>query len=217
MRLAIVGGSDAGIEAARRARDLDTTAEVTVLVADAYPNYSICGLPYYLAGDVPDWRSLAHRSRDELEATGMQPLLGHRVTAIDADAKHLTTRRPDGSIAALEYDRLILATGAVPIRPPIEGLGLDGVHLLHIAMRWTADRATRRLLGCQLVGHQSAQVAKRIDLPAAALHAGWTIDHISDLDLSSSPPFGSPWDVLQIGSQAWTRSIDPTGVPVEAS
>jgi NADPH-dependent 2,4-dienoyl-CoA reductase/sulfur reductase-like enzyme len=86
-----------------------------------------------------------------------------------------------------------------------------------IAMHWTADRHTRRLLGCQLVGDQSAQIAKRIDVPAAALHAGWTIDHISDLDLSYTPPFGSPWDALQIGSETWTRSIDRTGVPAEAS
>ena len=51
MRLLVIGGSDAGIEAGRRARELDPSVEVTVLVADAYPNFSICGLPYYLSGD----------------------------------------------------------------------------------------------------------------------------------------------------------------------
>jgi hypothetical protein len=72
-----------------------------------------------------------------------------------------------------------------------------------IAMRWTADKRTGRLLGCQLVGHRDAQVAARIDVPAAALHAGWTIDRINDLDLSYTPPFGSPWDALQVGAQVW--------------
>lgn len=71
VRVAIIGDSDAGIAAALRCRELAPDADVTVLVADAYPNYSICGLPYYIAGDVPDWRALAHRSRDELERTGM--------------------------------------------------------------------------------------------------------------------------------------------------
>jgi NADPH-dependent 2,4-dienoyl-CoA reductase/sulfur reductase-like enzyme len=105
----IVGGSDAGIEAARRDRELDPTVDVSVLVADAYPNYSICGLPYYLTGNVADWHSLAHRTRQELEATGMRLLLEHRATALDTDAKQLRIRRPDGTTAILEYDRLILA------------------------------------------------------------------------------------------------------------
>jgi NADPH-dependent 2,4-dienoyl-CoA reductase/sulfur reductase-like enzyme len=54
MHLLVIGGSDAGIEAARRARGLDPSVEVTLVVADAYPNFSICGLPYYLPGDVAD-------------------------------------------------------------------------------------------------------------------------------------------------------------------
>lgn len=72
MRLLVVGGSDAGISAALRARELDSTADVTVVVADSYPNFSICGIPYYVSGDVPDWHNLAHRSIADLEATGMQ-------------------------------------------------------------------------------------------------------------------------------------------------
>jgi NADPH-dependent 2,4-dienoyl-CoA reductase/sulfur reductase-like enzyme len=62
MRLLVIGGSDAGISAGLRARELDPSVEVSLLVADAYPNFSICGLPYYLSGDVPDWRDLAHRT-----------------------------------------------------------------------------------------------------------------------------------------------------------
>ena len=56
MRLVVIGGSDAGISAGLRARELDPSVEVSLVVADAYPNFSICGLPYYLSGDVPDWR-----------------------------------------------------------------------------------------------------------------------------------------------------------------
>jgi NADPH-dependent 2,4-dienoyl-CoA reductase/sulfur reductase-like enzyme len=53
VRLLVIGGSDAGIAAALRARELDSGVEATVLVADAFPSFSICGLPYYLFGDVP--------------------------------------------------------------------------------------------------------------------------------------------------------------------
>ena len=58
MRVLIVGGSDAGISAALRARELDRNAEITVLLADDFPNYSICGLPFYLSGETPDWKTL---------------------------------------------------------------------------------------------------------------------------------------------------------------
>ena len=47
-----IGGSDAGISAALRARELDPTTDVTVVVADAYPNFSICGISYYVSGEV---------------------------------------------------------------------------------------------------------------------------------------------------------------------
>ena len=52
MRLDVIGGSDAGISAALRARELDPSAEVVVVVADAYPNFSICGIPYYVSEGV---------------------------------------------------------------------------------------------------------------------------------------------------------------------
>jgi NADPH-dependent 2,4-dienoyl-CoA reductase/sulfur reductase-like enzyme len=74
-----------------------------------------------------------------------------------------------------------------------------------IAMRFTGDRATGRLLGVQLFGHKHAEIAKRIDIAATAIFHGMTIDAISDLDLSYTPPLGSPWDAIQAGAQAWTR------------
>ena len=54
MRLIAVGGSDAGISAALRVQELDPDTGVTVVVADAYPNFSICGIPYYVSGEVTD-------------------------------------------------------------------------------------------------------------------------------------------------------------------
>lgn len=53
-RILIIGGSDAGISAALRAKEVDPQFEVTVVVADQYPNFSICGPPFYLSGKVRD-------------------------------------------------------------------------------------------------------------------------------------------------------------------
>jgi len=76
-----------------------------------------------------------------------------------------------------------------------------------ISMRFTGDRATGRLLGVQLFGHKHAEIAKRIDIAATAIYHRMTIDEVSDLDLSYTPPLGSPWDAVQMGAQAWVRHV----------
>ena len=457
MHMVAVGGSDAGISAALRAREVDPGAEVTVVVADAYPNFSICGIPYYVSGEVTHWRNLAHRTIADLEDAGMTLRLDTTARRIDVPGRKLLVAGPDGSEELISYDELVIGTGAVPARPPIVGLDAhgpaDGVHLLHsmddtlavtrtleqdqpatavivgagyiglemaealtatgvavtqieqlpevlptvdpglgalvraelesrgvtvltgttvsavgrapsfapgrlrveivtadgkpaartadmvlvvtgvrpetslaaaagaslgargaiavdrmmrtgvpgvfaagdcvityhrllgetylplgttahkqgrvagenavgghrefagslgtqvvkvfdqavartglrdheatvagfdpvtvaweaddhkayypgshkIAMRFTGDRATGRLLGVQLFGHKHAEVAKRIDIAATAIYHGMTVDEVSDLDLSYTPPLGSPWDAVQAGAQAWTR------------
>jgi NADPH-dependent 2,4-dienoyl-CoA reductase/sulfur reductase-like enzyme len=458
MHIVAIGGSDAGISAGLRAREVNPGAEVTVVVADAYPNFSICGIPYYVSGEVTHWRNLAHRTYADLEAAGMRLRLDTTARKVDVAGRRLHLTGPDGTAEdAMPYDQLVIGTGAVPVRPPIAGLdGLgpsDGVHLLHsmddtfavmrtleetgtgsavivgagyvglemaealaerglavtqlerlpevlptvdadlgalvraqldghgvtvhagtdvksiaragtgaperlrvdaltsggepvcvhaglvlvvagvrpetglavsagaslgargaiqvdramrtglpgvyaagdcvithhrllgetylplgttahkqgrvagenatgghrefagslgtqvvkifdqaaartglrdheavaagfdpvtvafgaddhkayypgshkIAMRFTGDRSTGRLLGVQLFGHKHAEIAKRIDIAATAIYHGMTVDEVSDLDLSYTPPLGSPWDAVQMGAQAWVR------------
>jgi NADPH-dependent 2,4-dienoyl-CoA reductase/sulfur reductase-like enzyme len=138
MHLVAIGGSDAGISAALRARELDPTVEVTVVVADAYPNFSICGIPYYVSGEVTHWRNLAHRTLDDLKATGMHVRLETLATKIDVSGRRLQVVGEAGVEDQIPYDQLVVGTGAVSARPPIEGLTgpdalgpADGVHLLH--------------------------------------------------------------------------------------
>jgi NADPH-dependent 2,4-dienoyl-CoA reductase/sulfur reductase-like enzyme len=135
VHLVAVGGSDAGISAALRARELDPSVEVSVVVADEYPNFSICGIPYLVSGDVRDWRTLAHRSIADLEAAGLRLLLNSTATGIGVDARRLSVADADGRESQLPYDELVIGTGAIPVRPPIGGLHTlgpgDGVFLLH--------------------------------------------------------------------------------------
>jgi len=74
-----------------------------------------------------------------------------------------------------------------------------------MSIRVSGDRQTGRLLGAQILGPWQAEVAKRIDVYATALFHGMTVDAINDLDLSYTPPFGSPWDAVQVAAQAWER------------
>jgi NADPH-dependent 2,4-dienoyl-CoA reductase/sulfur reductase-like enzyme len=167
----MIGGSDAGISAALRARELDPGADVTVVAADAYPNFSICGIPYYLSGEVTHWRNLAHRTTADLEATGMRLRLDTTARRIDVAARKLQVTGPGGAEELIGYDKLVVGTGAVPIRPPIGGLAgpdslgpADGVHLLHsmgdtFAVMRTLEQAapaTAVIVGAGYIGLEMA-------------------------------------------------------------
>jgi NADPH-dependent 2,4-dienoyl-CoA reductase/sulfur reductase-like enzyme len=168
MHIIAVGGSDAGISAALRAREVDPGAEVTVVVADAYPNFSICGIPYHVSGEVPHWQDLAHRTVGDLEAAGMTLRLDTTARRIDAvDRKLVVTGHGDEELVS--YDQLVIGTGAVPVRPPIVGLDTlgtaDGVHLLHsmgdtfAVMRTLEETAPDRavIVGAGYIGLEMAE------------------------------------------------------------
>ncbi len=172
MHLLIIGGSDAGISAALRARELDPSVEVTVVVADAYPNFSICGIPYYVSGEVAHWRDLAHRTLDDLEATGMRVVLDAQATEIDAQRRRVRILSAAGETLTISYDALVLATGATSVRPSIAGLtgddalgASDGVHLLHsmgdtFALMESLERfapASAAIIGAGYIGLEMAE------------------------------------------------------------
>lgn len=86
-RLLILGGSDVGISAALCARELDATWQVTVVVEDTFPNYSICGLPFFLSGEVQDYQQLAYRTHSELSGAEISLLFNHQERTIEPGAQ----------------------------------------------------------------------------------------------------------------------------------
>ena len=148
-RLLILGGSDAGISAALRARELDSTMEITVVLEDAFPNYSICGLPFYLSEEVQDYHQLAHRTQAELADAGISLWLDRRALAIEPEEHRVRVADEGGHVKSLGYDRLIIATGARSRRPRLPGIDLPGVFLLRTMSdsfaleRYLRERAPR--------------------------------------------------------------------------
>jgi NADPH-dependent 2,4-dienoyl-CoA reductase/sulfur reductase-like enzyme len=169
MHLVMIGGSDAGISAALRAREIDPAADVTVVLADAYPNFSICGIPYYVSGEVSHWRNLAHRTIADLEEAGMALRPDTTARRIDVPGRTLLLTGPDGTDDLISYDKLVIGTGAVPVRPPITGLDQlgpsDGVHQLHTmgdtfaVMRTIDERkpASAVIVGAGYIGLEMAE------------------------------------------------------------
>jgi hypothetical protein len=74
-----------------------------------------------------------------------------------------------------------------------------------ITIRVTGDDDSGLLLGAQLIGRRGAEIAKRVDIYATALFHAMSVDAVGELDLSYTPPLGSPWDAVQMATQAWVH------------
>ena len=189
----IIGGSDAGISAALRAREVDPTTTVTMLVADAFPNYSICGLPFYLSGEVADWHQLAHRTLGDIEAAGIRVRLNTRALAIHPTS-HTVEVQTDGQVPeTVSYDKLVIGTGAEPIRPPILGVDQPGVFLLHsmedsfrVAEYLTTHQPQRALIiGAGYIGLEMADALRHRGLAVTVAEQASAVLPTVDPDLGA--------------------------------
>ncbi|MCA9259125.1 MAG: FAD-dependent oxidoreductase [Planctomycetales bacterium] len=132
MKIVVVGGVAGGASAAARARRLDEQAEIIVIERGSEPSFANCGLPYFVGGQIVERKKLLVapaallKSRHRLEVRTRQ-----EVESIDRVGKRVAVR-PEGEEEAYweSYDKLILAPGAAPIRPPIAGIDLPQVHTL---------------------------------------------------------------------------------------
>ena len=127
-RIVIVGGVAAGASAATKARRMTEDAEIVVLEAGPYVSFANCGLPYYVGGEIARRRRLfVVTDRWFQRRYNVRVCLNTTATHVDPAARTVTARQDDGSEETLAYDRLILATGAASIIPPIDGIDRPNV------------------------------------------------------------------------------------------
>ncbi len=134
-KIVVVGGVAAGPKAAARARRLDPDAEITIVEKDELLSYAGCGLPYYISGMVEDRRQLMSTPIGVLrdpkffaQVKDIKVLNRTLAVKIDRKAKEIEVQGVDsGETRRLPYDKLILATGADPVEPPIPGKDLQNV------------------------------------------------------------------------------------------
>ena len=95
-----------------------------VLERGSWTSYSACGIPYWISGEVGSPEALVARTREDHRANGIDLRMGVEATAIDPVARTVSIRGGDD----LAYDRLVIATGAEPVRPDLPGIDGDGIY-----------------------------------------------------------------------------------------
>ncbi len=130
--IVIVGGVAGGASAATRARRMNEDAEIILLEKDDYVSFANCGLPYYLGGEIAERSRLLVATEEFLRRRFRLDIrTRHEVIAVDRGTKSVSVRdHGNGQTYRQRYDKLILAPGATPLVPPIEGREAAGVFTL---------------------------------------------------------------------------------------
>ena len=177
-RIIIVGGVAAGASAAAKARRMSEDVEIVMFESGPYISFANCGLPYHVGGEIAD--------RDKLFVVSAAQFTNRfnvdirtetTVTAIDPARKIVMFQKANGSTDQLTYDRLLLATGAKPVRPDVPGVERDNVFTCHtvpdvdgIVARLSGGATKRALvMGGGYIGLEVAEQLLRHDLPVTLI------------------------------------------------
>ncbi|RPJ34128.1 MAG: pyridine nucleotide-disulfide oxidoreductase, partial [Deltaproteobacteria bacterium] len=144
MKVVIIGGVAAGPKTAARLRRLNPDAEITIIERGKLLSYAGCGMPYFVSGDVPEWKKLTDTPAGVVRDTvffqnvkGIRVLNGTLAGTIDRNNRTVAVVQVEtGEKQTLPYDKLVLATGGMPVHLPVEGMGLNNVFRL-----WQAEDA----------------------------------------------------------------------------
>ncbi|MFD9264676.1 FAD-dependent oxidoreductase [Streptomyces goshikiensis] len=182
-RLVVVGGDAAGMSAASQARRMKGPAELEIVAFERghFTSYSACGIPYWIGGQVAGPDALIARTPDEHRARGID--LRTRTEVVELDVAGQRVRARDlgsGAESWTGYDRLVLATGARPVRPRLPGIGAHGVHgvqtlddgrrLMDTLERGEIRRAV--VVGAGYIGVEMAEALVSRGYEVTVLHRG---------------------------------------------
>ncbi|WP_156725467.1 FAD-dependent oxidoreductase [Streptomyces apocyni] len=130
-RLVVIGGDAAGMSAASQARRLKGPDELEIVAFERghFTSFSACGIPYWVGGDVAHRDDLIARTPEEHRARDIDLRMRTEVTRIDVPGQRVLARDLEsGAEAWTGYDKLVIATGARPVRPRMPGIDAPGVH-----------------------------------------------------------------------------------------
>lgn len=180
MKVVVIGGVAAGLKSAAKIKRCNPKAQVTVIEKGKIVSYGACGMPYYVSGDVPDIRQLMMTPGGSMRDASFfrnvkdfEILTETLAAKIDRQNKTVSVKNlVTGEESAVPYDKLVIATGASPVTPPIPGVKLTNIfHLWHPddaqAVRKLAESGSVKnavIIGAGLVGMEMAEALRQWDI-----------------------------------------------------
>lgn len=162
-RIVIIGAHAAGVDAASAARRTDRTAEITLITKQKQAGYSPCGIPFVLGRHIPSFGKLIVFPPSYFRMMKLKLMLETTATSIDTENRTVAIQDKTGTQKTLQYDSLIIATGAYPFVPPIKGREKPGVYVLRtiedgkkIDQAITDGARTAVVMGAGLIGIETA-------------------------------------------------------------
>ena len=171
MRVVIVGAVAAGMSAAAKLKRMKPEYEVVVYEKTDVVSFGACGLPYFVGGFFDDANNMIARSPEKFRETGIDLNIFKEVVAVDTDAKKLTVK----DIKTCEtfedsYDKLMIATGASSIIPPIKNVKLenvstlktmeDGIKVKELLSKKEINKVV--IIGAGFIGLEAVEAAKKL-------------------------------------------------------
>jgi len=198
--LVVIGGDAAGMSAASRVRRTQSDRPIIVFEKGRHTSYAACGMPYYIAGEISTSGKLIARTPEEFrEKHAIDARTGHEVTAINTGAKTVTVHNlATGETFDQPYSDLLIATGASPIRPPIDGINTPGVFSLSSLQsgidvwNWLDGRKPRNavVVGGGYIGLEMAEAFLRRGLRTTLIDMASQVMTTMDADMAGLiPPF----------------------------
>lgn len=190
-RIVVIGGDAAGMSAASQLRRLRPELEIIVLEKGPYTSYAACGIPYFVAGLIPNPEKLVARTPETFRKEyDIDARILQEAVSINPERREVEVRdRGQGGSYNLPYSQLLIATGAVPFRPPVPGIdaeGIFGVNTLDsgIELHRTLERGEVRnavVIGGGYIGLEIAEALHchrglKVSLVEKATHVMGTLD-----------------------------------------
>jgi NADPH-dependent 2,4-dienoyl-CoA reductase/sulfur reductase-like enzyme len=182
-RLVVIGGVAAGMSAASSYRRLKPEAETVVLEKDYFISYGACSLPYYISDDVKDFQDLISLTpKVATEERGITVFTRHEATAIDFNKKEVSARDLDkNEETKISYDKLVIATGGLPVKPPLPGIDLqnvftirtliDGIEMKKFIDEWGSSKRIMKaiIVGGGYIGMEMCESFRKRELEVAVI------------------------------------------------
>ncbi|MFE5091277.1 FAD-dependent oxidoreductase [Streptomyces sp. NPDC056638] len=184
-RLVVIGGDAAGMSAASQARRLKGPDELNIIAFERghFSSYSACGIPYWVGGDVAERDDLIARTPQEHRARDIDLRMRTEITEIDVAGQRVRALdRETGETYWTGFDKLVIATGARPVRPALPGMDAPGVHgvqtlddgqaLLESLDRVAPGRRRAVVVGAGYIGVEMAEAMLKHGFEVTVLNRG---------------------------------------------